>query len=300
MPSSTFAITYTEDVLRFVKLQVARSPEWDKGLAAMPGRLNRRRVLCFSHIKGGVAKTTCCVNVGAGLAAMGFKTLLIDMDPQSSLTDVFLGGAELPEKSIYNVLYSDKDSHGQLPITEVIQNIGENLDIAPANLDLVRLEHLLLPEVDGRDRLRRAIRGLEYDFIVIDTSPSVGLLTSNAMIAASDLIIPVQASYFALKGIENIMETFNTIKERVNESLNLLGVVITMVDKRKRHPLDVIADLGEIFPRELIFNTQIREVAKVEASPGYHQDIFKYAPHSIGAEDFHAFIGEILTRCQNS
>ena len=155
-------------------------------------------------------------------------------------------------------------------------------------------------EADGRDRLRRALRGLEYDFVVIDTSPSVGLLTSNAMIAATDLIIPVQASYFALKGIENIMETFNTIKERVNESLVLLGVVITMVDKRKRHPLEVIGDLGEIFPKELIFETQIREIAKVEASPGYHKDIFRFAPNSPGAKDFKAFTKEIVERCRNS
>lgn len=267
----------------------------------MPKKLDRRHVLCFSHIKGGVAKTTCCVNVGAGLANLGYRTLLVDMDPQSSLSDVFLGPDQVPEQSVYNVLYGKENNDGrELPITDVIRPIRMNLDIAPATLNLVRLEHLLLPEVDGRDRLRRALRGLDYDFVVIDTPPSVGLLTSNAMISATDLIIPVQASYFALKGIENIMETFNTIKERVNEHLRLLGVVITMVDKRKRHPLEVIGDLGEIFPSALIFNTQIREIAKVEASPGYHQDIFTYAPASPGADDFQQFTEEIIDRCQNS
>jgi chromosome partitioning protein len=273
----------------------------DEGNGQMPKKLDRRHVVCFSHIKGGVAKTTCCVNVGAGLANMGYRTLLVDMDPQSSLTDVFLGPDEPPDRSIYHVLYGkENDDSRELAITEVIKPIRMNLDIAPATLDLVRLEHLLLPEVDGRDRLRRALRGLDYDFIVIDTPPSVGLLTSNAMIAATDLVIPVQASYFALKGIANIMETFNTIKERVNEDLQLLGVVITMVDKRKRHPLDVIGDLGELFPSELIFETQIREIAKVEASPGYHQDIFSYAPTSPGAKDFNDFTQEIVERCQNS
>ena len=267
----------------------------------MPRKMNRRHVICFAHIKGGVAKTTCCINVGAGLADMGYRTLLVDMDPQSSLTDVFLGPDDSIEKSIYHVLYQKENEGGrEVPMAEVIKPLRENLDIAPATLELVRLEHLLLPEVDGRDRLRRALRGLEYDFVVIDTSPSVGLLTSNAMIAATDLIIPVQASYFALKGIENIMETFNTIKERVNESLVLLGVVITMVDKRKRHPLEVIGDLGEIFPKELIFETQIREIAKVEASPGYHKDIFRFAPNSPGAKDFKAFTREIVERCRNS
>lgn len=266
----------------------------------MPSKLDRRHVICFSHIKGGVAKTTCCVNVGACLADTGYRTLLVDMDPQSSLTDVFLGLEDPPSLSIANVLYGKENAGGrEIPITDVIKPVRKNLDIAPATLDLVRLEHLLLPEVDGRDRLRRALRGLDYDFIVLDTPPSVGLLTSNAMIAATDLIIPVQASYFALKGIENIMDAFNTIRERVNEDLRLLGVVITMVDKRKRHPLDVIGDLGEIFPSALIFDTQIREVAKVEASPGYHQDIFTYAPTSPGAADFLQFTKEIVERCQN-
>jgi len=268
----------------------------------MPKKLDRRRVICFSHIKGGVAKTTCCVNVGAGLARKGYRTLLIDMDPQSSLTDVFLGPDYRVEKSIYHVLYEKDNGTGrELPISQVIRPVADNLDLAPASLDLIRLEHLLLTEVDGRDRLRRALRDLEgYDFVVIDTSPSVGLLTSNAMIAATDLIIPVQASYFALKGIENIMGTFSTIKERVNEDLNLLGVCITMVDLRKRHPQDVISDLEEIFPKELVFKTLIREVAKVEASPGYHKDIFSFAPNSAGARDFDNFIKEIIERCRNS
>ena len=139
-----------------------------------------------------------------------------------------------------------------------------------------------------------------YDYIIIDTSPSVGILTSNAMIAATELVVPIQASYFALKGIENIMETYTTIKERVNEDLRLLGVVVTMVDMRKRHPRDVIDDLEEIFPTDLIFRTTIREVAKVEASPGYHQDIFAFAPTSKGAEDFGNLVEEIIERCRNS
>ena len=268
----------------------------------MPKKLDRRHVIVFAHIKGGVAKTTSCVNVGAGLAREGYRTLLIDMDPQSSLTDVFLGPEYKLSQSIYNVLYSKENADGkEVPIRNVIQPISENLDLVPATLDLVRLEHLLLMEIDGRDRLRRALRGVnDYDFIVIDTSPSVGVLTSNALIAGTELVVPVQASYFALKGIENIMDTFTTIRERVNENLRLLGVVVTMVDMRKRHPRDVIDDLEEIFPKELIFQTPIREVAKVEASPGYHQDIFSFAPKSAGAEDFGHFVTEIIERCRNS
>ena len=267
----------------------------------MAGTGNRTRVISFSHIKGGVAKTTCCINVSAGLARRGYRTLAIDMDPQSSLSDVFLPPDAAPAQSIYHVLYQKENQGGrEIPMADVIVPVAENLDLGPATLDLVRLEHLLLPEVDGRDRLRRSLRGLDYDFIIVDTSPSVGILTSNAMIASTDLIIPVQASYFALKGIENIMETFSTIKERVNEDLNLLGVVVTMVDKRKRHPQDVVDDLKEIFPEELLFSTQIRELAKVEASPGYHQDIFTYAPKSPGADDFDALIEEIVNRCRNS
>lgn len=266
----------------------------------MAGKLNRRRVISFSHIKGGVAKTTTCVNVGAGLAQRGFRTLLVDMDPQSSLTDVFVQPDAMPDQSIYHVLYPKENGGRELPLADVIVPVRDNLDIVPATLDLVRLEHLLLPEVDGRDRLRRALRGLDYDIVIIDTSPSVGILTSNALIASTDLIIPVQASYFALKGIENIMETFTTIRERVNEDLSLLGVLITMVDRRKRHPQEVVDDLREIFPEGILFNTQIRELAKIEASPGYHQDIFTYAPNSPGTEDYDALIDEILERVRTA
>ncbi len=263
--------------------------------------LTRRRVISFSHIKGGVAKTTSCVNVGAGLANRGYRTLLIDMDPQSSLTDVFVPAEREFSQSIYHVLYQKENANGrEVPISDVIIPVYENLDIVPATLDLVRLEHLLLPEVDGRDRLRRAIRGIEYDFIIIDTSPSVGILTSNALIASTDLIIPVQASYFALKGIENILETFATIRDRVNENLALMGVVVTMVDRRKRHPQDVVNDLKEIFPEGVLFDTHIRELAKIEASPGYHQDIFSFAPNSPAADDYNAFVDEILARCRDS
>jgi chromosome partitioning protein len=268
----------------------------------MVQKMDRRHVVVFSHIKGGVAKTTSCLNVGAGLARKGFRTLLVDMDPQSSLTDVFLGPQYELEASVYNVLYAKENANGrELPLQDIIRPVRENLDLVPATLDLVRLEHLLLTEIDGRDRLRRALRGIDgYDFIIIDTSPSVGILTSNAMIAATELVVPIQASYFALKGIENIMETFSTIKERVNEDLQLLGVLVTMVDMRKRHPREVIDDLEEIFPDNLIFETCIREVAKVEASPGYHQDIFTFAPKSAGAEDYGNLVKEIVQRCQNS
>jgi chromosome partitioning protein len=267
----------------------------------MPNRMDRRHVISFSHIKGGVAKTTSCVNVGAGLANRGYRTLLVDMDPQSSLTDVFLPPDTEPERSIYHVLYQKENSDGkEIPITDVVVNVRENLDLVPATLDLVRLEHLLLPEVDGRDRLRRALRGVDYDFVIVDTSPSVGLLTSNAMIASTDLVVPVQASYFALKGIQNIMETFTTVRERVNEDLNLLGVLVTMVDRRKRHPQEIVDDLREIFPKNTLFDTQIRELAKIEASPGYHKDIFEYAPNSAGADDYDALVVEIIERCKSN
>ena len=225
---------------------------------------------------------------------------MVDMDPQSSLTDVYLNPEDGLEQSLYDVLYGSDGPGGQLSLEDIITPVRDGLDIAPATLELVRLEHLLLTEVDGRDRLRRALKHVDYDFVIIDTSPSVGILTSNAMIASTDLIIPVQASYFALKGITNIMETYSTIKERVNEDLNLLGIVLTMVDTRKRLPQEVFTDLSEIFPEDLIFKTFIRHLAKIEASPAYHQDIFSFAPNTPGAEDFRAFIKEILERCQNS
>jgi chromosome partitioning protein len=221
-------------------------------------RMPRKRPLkpitvAFSHLKGGVGKTTAAINVSNCFARMGYKTLLVDMDPQSSSSEMFLDQNQ-PEKTLYHVLYEE------VPLAEVTQNISDNLYLAP---------------------------------------PSIGVLTSNALIASSHLIIPVQVSYFALKGIENIMQTYQTIRQRANPKLSLLGVLINMIDDRLTFARDIKGDVSDLFG-DIMFKTVIHRSVRLEESPAYRKNIFDHAPRSRGSEEFIQLTQEIIERCRNS
>jgi chromosome partitioning protein len=248
--------------------------------------------IAFAHLKGGVGKTTAAINVATCLARMRYKTLLVDMDPQSSASEVFLALSQ-PEKTLYHVLYEE------VPVAQVIQPVSENLDLAPASINMAMLENRLRERVDGYHMLQIALENHPYEAIVIDTPPSIGVLTSNALIAATHLVIPVQASYFALKGIENIMQTYHTIRQRANPSLALLGVLITMIDDRLTFAKDIKADVMELFGEKL-FNTVIHRTVRLEESPAYRKNIFEHAPRSRGSEEFLHLTQEIIDRCRNS
>lgn len=261
------------------------------------GRIPRKKeippsILAFCHIKGGVGKTTGAINVATCLARFGYKTLLLDMDPQSSASEVFLDMTQ-SEKTLYDVLYEDT------PISEVIRPVSENLDLAPSSIDMAMLENRLRERVDGYHTLQVALEGHPYECIVIDTPPSIGVLTSNALIAANYLIIPVQAGYFALKGIENIMQTYHTIRQRANPNLTLLGVLITMIDERLTFAKDIRADVADLFG-DTMFRTMIHRTVRLEESPAYGKNIFDHAPRSRGSEEFTKLTQEIIDRCRNS
>lgn len=248
--------------------------------------------IAFSHLKGGVGKTTAAINVANCLARMGYRTLLVDMDPQSSASEMFLDQNQ-PEKTLYHVLYEE------IPITEVTQNISENLDLAPASIDMAMLENRLRERVDGYHMLQIALEKHDYECVIIDTPPSIGVITSNALIAATHLVIPVQISYFALKGIENIMQTYHTIRQRANPKLSLLGVLVTMVDDRLTFAKDIKEDVSDLFG-EKMFNTVIHRSVRLEESPAYRKNIFEHAPRSRGSEEFTQLTQEIIERCRNS
>lgn len=249
-------------------------------------------IIAFSHLKGGVGKTTGAINVATCLARMGYKTLLLDMDPQSSASEVFLN-ANLPEKTLYHVLYEE------VPLSKVALPISENLDLAPSSIDMAMLENRLRERVDGYHMLQIAMEGHPYQFVIIDTPPSIGVLTSNALIASTHLVIPVQASYFALKGIQNIMQTYHTIRQRANPSLALLGVLITMIDDRLTFAKDIKSDVIDLFG-DKVFETVIHRTVKLEESPAYRKNIFEHAPRSRGSEEFTQLTQEIIDRCRNS
>jgi len=248
--------------------------------------------IAFSHIKGGVGKTTAAINVSNCLARMGYKTLLVDMDPQSSASEMFLDQNQLA-KNLYHVL------NDEVPINEVIQNISENMDIAPASIEMAMLENRLRERVDGYHSLQIALEKNEYDCVIIDTPPSIGVLTSNALIASTHLVIPVQVSYFALKGIENIIQTYQTIRQRANPKLSLLGVLITMIDDRLTFAKDIKGDVLDLFG-ETMFETVIHRSVRLEESPAYRKNIFDHAPRSRGSEEFTHLTQEIIERCLNS
>lgn len=273
-----------------------------KPLAATGRKTPARRVraktpvapatIAFAHLKGGVGKTTAAINVATCLARMGYKTLLLDMDPQSSASEVFLTTNQ-PEGTLYNVLYEEK------PLTGIIRSISENLDLAPASIDMAMLENRLRERVDGYHMLQIALERHPYEFIIIDTPPSIGVLTSNALIAATHLVVPVQASYFALKGIENIMQAYHTVRQRANPSLTLLGVLITMIDDRLTFARDIKADVNDLFGDQ-VFQTVIHRTVRLEESPAYRKNIFEHAPRSRGSDEFTKLTQEILDRCRNS
>lgn len=255
-------------------------------------RTPSRCTLAFCHIKGGTGKTTATINVAYCLAQKGYETLLVDMDPQSSASEVFLNQHQTP-RTLYHVLYEDA------PIADIIQPVSERLSLAPASIEMATLENRLRERVDGYHVLQAALAGHSYDFVVIDTPPSIGILTSNALIASTHLIIPVQAGYFALKGIENIMQTYHTVRQRANPSLTLLGVLITMIDERLTFAKDIRADIRELFGKK-VFKTVIHRTVRLEESPAYRKPIFEHAPRSRGSEEFTRLTEEIIKRCRNS
>ena len=260
-------------------------------------RMPRKRplepiIVAFSHLKGGVGKTTAPINVSNCFARMGYKTLLVDMDPQSSSSEMFLD-QNRPEKTLYHVLYEE------VPLAEVTQNISDNLYLTPASIDMAMLENRLRERVDGYHMLQIALEKNDCDCVIIDTPPSIGVLTSNASIASSHLVIPVQVSYFALKGIENIMQTYQTIRQRANPKLSLLGVLITMIDERLTFARDIKGDVSDLFG-DIMFKTVIHRSVRLEESPAYRKNIFDHAPRSRGSEEFIQLTQEIIERCRNS
>ena len=249
-------------------------------------------VICVSNHKGGVGKTTSVCNIGAGLARKGKKVLLIDMDPQANLSLCF--GMKDVDRNIYHVLM------GQISVKEVIYNIQENLDIIPAHLDLAGSEMELAAE-QGRElilieELSPVIR--KYDYVVIDCGPSLGLLTTNALTAANEVIVPVQAQYFSLQGISKLVGIIEKIKRRLNSSLFIGGVLITQFDSRRIISRDIAEVLEEHF-EGVLFDTRIRNNVTLVEAPTKGMDIFRYSNKSNGAQDYDALCSEILERHAN-
>lgn len=251
-------------------------------------------IITIANQKGGVGKTTTAINLSAALSLKGKKTLLIDMDPQSHSTLSFLPKEDI-HISNYDVLI-DKDISFDKVIVKTAQ---KNLYLSPARISLAKLEAKLLGELDGIFRLKDNLLEIneKYDFIILDTPPSLGMITVNCLVASTHLIIPIQSSYFSMEGTDDLLETVEKVKERSNPELQILGVLITIHDKRTVLARDVFNQIKEVF-RDKLFKTFISKSVRLEESPAYKESIFSYAPNSSGAIQYKQLCLEVLERAR--
>lgn len=245
------------------------------------------KVIAITNHKGGVGKTTSVVNIGAGMNSKRRRVLLIDLDPQASLSQSL--GLTDQERNIYTALRGD---HPLEPISVV-----KNLDIIPSTLDLSGAEVEMSSEPGREYLLKELLEPLqnEYHYILIDTPPSLGLLTINAFTASQYILIPLQAQYLALQGMSKLLEVVDKITKRLNKGLEIGGVFITQYDSRKILNRDIASTIGEHF-KDGLFKTYIRDNISLAEAPTSGKDIFRYAPKSYGAQDYLSLVKEIIKR----
>lgn len=252
-----------------------------------------KMIISITNQKGGVGKTITAINMAAGLARQGYTTLLLDMDPQGHSTIAFTDPDKV-DSTNYEVLI------GESIFPEVIiPTKFERLYLAPARISLAKLESKLLGELDGHFRLKDRLQQIkgDYNFIIIDSPPSLGLITVNILVAASHVLIPIQSSYFSLEGTDDLLETIEKIKKRPNPGLQILGVLITIHDHRTVLGRDIVRQIKRVFGKK-VFRVVISKSVRLEESPAYKESIFTFAPGSKGAIEYKQLCQEVINRVQ--
>lgn len=250
------------------------------------------KIIAFANQKGGVGKTTTTANLGAAMANKGCKVLLVDMDPQGNLSVTSGVKAHELETTIYEVLKEEAD------INETIIHVDRpngDIDLVPSNLSLSASETVLNAKPGREFLLKEALEKLEndYEYILIDCPPSLGLLTINALSAAKEYIIPLASEYLALYGTSQLLQVVEIVRKRINPDLEMLGVVITQYDGRKIHCRDIVEQIQEHFG-DKVFKTMIRSNISLTEAPSFGQDIFIYKDSSSGADDYRALAEEVM------
>lgn len=254
--------------------------------------IGETKIFAVINQKGGVGKTTTAVNLSAALGACNKQVLLVDLDPQGNATSGLGVEKGLVEHCIYDVLLAD------LPVYQaIIPDIATGLDILPATINLAGAEVELVNEIARESRLKDALTQLrgKYDYIIVDCPPSLGLLTINAFVAADKLVIPVQCEFYALEGVTKLLDSMNRVRSRLNPSLDIFGVLLTMYDGRTTLSKQVADEVRNYFGKR-VFNTIIPRTVKLSEAPSFGESIIDYAPEGKGAISYMDLAKEVISR----
>ena len=247
------------------------------------------RIFAVANQEGGVGKTTTTTSVGAALAEMGHRVLIVDLDPQGNATTGLGVDARQFERSVYDVLLND------VPLVDVVEPTGfPNLFVAPATLDLAAVEQELTSVISRELRLKKAIESIQgdFDYIFIDCPPSLGLITINAFAAATEIMVPVQCEFYALEGLTQLQRIVDLVQRNLNPELRITKVVLTMYDSRNTLAVDVSKEVAKHFPTELC-KTVIPRTVRLAEAPSFGKPITVFDPYSKGAKAYIALAKEI-------